>query len=41
MRHKAVHEVEQELDECTEEVEQIDTVNIDFINSNAKKPKQN
>ena len=36
MRHKAVHKVE--LDEYTEEDGQIDMVNIDFINSNAKSP---
>ena len=36
MRHKAVHEVEQELDKYTEENGKVDIVNIDFINSNAK-----
>ena len=33
MKHKAV-----ELDKYTEEDRKIDTVNIDFINSNAKSP---
>ena len=37
-RHKAVHKVEQELEEYTEEDGQIDIVNIYFINSNAKSP---
>ena len=36
MRQKAVHAVELELDEYTIEGRQIDIVNIDFINSNAK-----
>ena len=38
MRHQAVHEVEQEIDEYTKEDGQINTVNIDFINSNVKCP---
>ena len=38
MRYKAFHEVEHKLDEYTEMDGQIDTVNIDFINSNAKSP---
>ena len=38
MRHKAVHEVEWELNEYTEEDGNIDRVNIDFINCNAKSP---
>ena len=37
MGHKAVHKVA-ELEEHTEEGELIDTMNIDFINSNAKSP---
>ena len=36
VRQKAVHELEQEIDEYTEEDGKIDTVNIKFINSNAK-----
>ena len=36
MKHKAVHEVEQELDECREEDGQGDMVNNDFINFNQK-----
>ena len=36
--HKAVHKVEQELDIYTEKDGQVDTVNINFINSNAKSP---
>ena len=40
-RNRAVHEVEQdevEIDEYIEEDRQIDRVNINFINSNAKSP---
>ena len=38
MRHKAVHVVEQELEEYVEKDGQINMINIDFINSNAKSP---
>ena len=37
-RHKEVHEEEQELEKYTEEDRQIDMMNIDVINSNAKSP---
>ena len=38
VRHKDINEIEQETDEYIEEDRQIDTVNIDFINSNVKGP---
>ena len=38
MRHKKVHGIDQGINEYTEEDNQIDIVNIAFINSNAKSP---